>query len=64
VIGSAAFTLTWSWNGDADHKEAARAVTSLGVWFVDIPPSPSAGRLHLAFGEEGIDATDATIDIV
>ena len=64
VIGSAAFTLTWSWNGDADHEEAARAVASLGVWFVDIPPSPSAGRLHLAFGEEGMDATDATIDII
>jgi hypothetical protein len=56
--------LTWSWNGDADHEETARAVTSLGIWFVDIPPSPSAGQLHLAFGEEGMNATDATIDIV
>jgi hypothetical protein len=47
------------------RRDAVGVATKLGVWFVDVPPPPSARlRLKLVSQENHAEIADATVGII
>ena len=63
VISSSPFTLRWTSNEWHDQHHAVGSATILGVWFADVPPTPSSStRLLLELCVDGTE-TQAAINV-
>jgi glucoamylase len=64
VIAGAPFTLRWTSSDWKDQRDSVGIETTLGVWFVDVPPPSSQRlRLRLAFADNQTEIGDVTIDV-
>ena len=65
VIAGAPFILRWTSDDWQDQRDAVSIATTLGVWFVDVPPpSSTLLRLRLASAENHLEIGDAIVEIV
>ena len=63
VIAGVPFTLRWTSTEWRDEHQVGGSATALGVWFADVPPTPSsAARLLLRLSGDGTE-TQAVVDL-